>query len=79
MASNDLNLAKIEAGGQRILNIVRTIGFWLILIKAIAEVVKAGLNGDRNAITQIIITYVLIYASLFFLPWALRLVEEIFK
>ncbi|HYF75466.1 MAG TPA: hypothetical protein VD757_02660 [Candidatus Nitrosocosmicus sp.] len=71
-------LAKLDAGGNRILIIVRRIGYWIILIKAIGDVIKAGLNGDKHAMGQIIMTYLLIYGALFFLPWALKLVEGIF-
>lgn len=72
------HLAKVDAGGNKILIIIRRIGYWLILIKAITDVVKAGLAGDKEAIGKIVFTYVLIYGALFFIPWALRLVEGIF-
>jgi hypothetical protein len=71
-------MGKLDTGGARILTIVRRIGYWIILIKGITEVVKAGLHGDKHAIGNIIMNYLLIYAALFFLPWALRLVEGIF-
>lgn len=75
-AANDLS--KLDAGGQRILNIVRRIGYWVVLIKCIADLIRAGMNGDTHAIGKIIMTYLLIYGALFFVPWALRLVEGIF-
>lgn len=72
------DLAKLDQGGERILVIVRRIGYWIIIIKGISDLIKAGLNGDSKAIGKTIITCALLYGSLFFLPWALRLVEGIF-
>ena len=77
-AGTEAQLAKVDAGGNKILTIIRRIGYWLILVKAITDVVKAGLAGDKDAIGKIVFTYVLIYGALFFIPWALRLVEGIF-
>lgn len=72
------DLSKLDAGGQKILVIVRRIGYWIILIKCIADLVKAGMSGDTHSIGRIIMTYILIYGALFFVPWALRLVEGVF-
>ena len=72
------DLARIDEGGQRILEIVRRIGYWLILLKCLSELIKAGLEGDTKSLGKIVMTYVLIYGALFFVPYALRLVEGIF-
>ena len=78
IAFADTDLARLDEGGMKILAIVRAIGYWIILIKCIMELVKAAMEGDSNAIGKIIMTYVMIYGALFFVPWALRLVEGIF-
>lgn len=78
IAFADADLTRLDEGGMKILAIVRAIGYWIILIKCIMELVKAAMEGDSNAIGKIIMTYVMIYGALFFVPWALRLVEGIF-
>lgn len=70
--------AKLDAGGQRIVNIFQRLGYWIILIKCIIDLIKAGLNGDLHSVGRIIMLYLLMYGALFFVPWALRLVEGIF-
>lgn len=73
------NLDRLDAGGQRIVGIVQRIGYWIILIKCVADLIKSGINGDTHSIGRIVMSYVLIYGALFFVPWALRLVEGIFQ
>lgn len=70
--------SKIDQGGMKILTIVRRIGYWIILVKCISDLIRAGMAGDNHAVGKIIFQYVLIYGALFFVPWALRLVEGIF-
>ena len=77
-AAGDVQLDKIDAGGNRILTIMRRIGYWIILIKAITDLIKAGIDGNKHKMGEIVFTYILIYGALFFIPWALRLVEGIF-
>lgn len=71
-------LDKVDKAGNQILTIFRRIGFWIILIKAIQELVRCALNGASKDISGIIIKYIIIYGAFFFMPWALRLVEGIF-
>lgn len=71
-------LDKVDRAGNQILNIFRRIGFWIILIKAIQELVQCALSGGNKNIGGIIVKYIIIYGAFFFMPWALRLVEGIF-
>lgn len=71
-------LDKIDRAGNQILIIFRRIGFWLILIKAIQELIRCALSGNSKEIGGIIMKYILIYGAFFFMPWVLRLVEGIF-
>jgi hypothetical protein len=72
------DLSKLDEGGNRILIIIRRIGYWIILIKCIADLIKCGINGDTKSIGKTIMLYLMIYAALYFVPMALRLVEGIF-
>lgn len=72
------DLSKIDTAGNKILTIFRRIGFWLILIKCIQELIQCAMNGATKNIGGIVVKYILIYGAFYFVPWALRLVEGIF-
>ena len=71
-------LAKLDATGNQLLYLARRIGFWIITVMATYKVIQCALKGNRKEVGEIIITYVLIYGSMFLIPWAMRLVEDIF-
>lgn len=71
-------LVKIDKAGNNFLRISKGIGYWAILIKGVTEVVKSGMEGDKETAIKIVLKYVMIYAVLFFFPVALRMVEDIF-
>lgn len=72
------DLSKVDDAGNKILTIFRRIGFWLILIKCIQELIQCAMNGATKNIGGIVTKYILIYGAFYFVPWALRLVEGIF-
>lgn len=72
------SLDKIDLAGNKILKIFRRIGYWVILVKAIQDIIKCAMSGDTRSLGSIVVKYILIYGALFFLPWILRLVEGIF-
>lgn len=72
------DMGKVDAAGNRILNTVRGIGYWAILIKGIADVIGQGMRGELHSIGKTIMLYVILYGTLFFFPYALRLVEGVF-
>lgn len=74
--AGDLN--KLDDAGYKILNIVRKVGFWIILIQSTREVLGCAMSGATKSIGGIITKYVIMYGALFALPWLLRLVEGIF-
>ena len=41
-------LTKLDQGGMRILTIFRRIAYWIILVKCIADLLKAGIEGDTT-------------------------------
>lgn len=76
-----LDLKAIDILGNTFLSIVRKASYWIVLILSLVEISKAALKGgNSNAeIGKIIIKYLLIYASLFLMPWLFDLVEEAFR
>lgn len=71
-------LDNIDKVGNKILNMFRRIGFWLILIKCIQELVQCALSGGGKNVGGIIAKYVMIYGAFYLVPMLLRMVEDIF-
>ena len=74
------DMSKIDVAGNMFLEIVKHAGYWIILIVAICNVIKTATTTNNNSdIFKVIVKYILIYATLFILPWAFDLVEGVFK
>jgi len=77
-ATTDKSIENLDAAGYKLLYIGRHIGFWIITVVATYKVIQCALKGSRKEVGEIILTYVLIYGSMFIIPWAMKLVENIF-
>ena len=74
------DMSKIDVAGNMFLEIVKHAGYWIILIVAICNVIKTATTTNNNSdIFKVIVKYILIYATLFILPWGFDLVEGVFK
>ena len=69
---------KLDNFGNILLIICQKIGFWIVCVKCIYDILQCCIKGDRHALGNCILTYLLIYGAMFFVPWALHLVEGIF-
>jgi hypothetical protein len=58
---------------------MRRIGYWVLLVMCILEVLKCVANGDTKEIGKIIMKYLLAFMVLFLIPWAFDLVIGIFS
>lgn len=76
-----LDLSRIDVLGNTFLSIVRKASYWIVLVVSLTEICKAAIKGgnSNSEIVKIIVKYLLIYASLFLMPWLFDLVEEAFK
>lgn len=74
------DLGKIDILGNKFLEIVRRVGYWIALISALVEIIKtATRSGNNNSeIAKIIMKYLLIYATLYLMPWLFDMVREAF-
>ena len=70
-------LSSVDELGHTFLNIIRSAGKWIIMLKGLVEVIKeANSGGDSVAnIGRTIMTYVLMFASLYILPLLFDLVQ----
>lgn len=70
--------SKIDAAGWKILDIARSIGYWICLVMCITEIIKTIMEGNAKNISKIMMKYALAFAALYFFPWILDLIKEIF-
>lgn len=70
--------SNLDKAGNNILDVLRHIGYWIIIGTGGTGIIKCAISQDLHGIGKVVLTSVLLYASLFFLPFALRLVEHIF-
>lgn len=78
LADTNAAAEKINTGGFMILGIVQTIGYWLCLIGCIMEILKAIMNGSSKDVGKIMLKYLLVFGSLYLMPFGFNLIREIF-
>ena len=78
IAVADVDISKLDDLGTKFLNTIRGGGYWIILIIAVADVIKTAMKGGKNEIGNTIIKYLLIYASLYILPLLFDMIREVF-
>lgn len=78
LADTNAAVEKINTGGFMILGIVQTIGYWLCLIGCIMEILKSIMNGSSKDVGKIMIKYLLVFGSLYLMPFGFNLIREIF-
>lgn len=74
------DLSAIDTLGNKFLDIVRRVGYWIALICALTEIIKTGMRcgNSTSEIAKIIMKYLLIYASLFLMPYLFDTVRGAF-
>ncbi|OSA92544.1 UNVERIFIED_ORG: hypothetical protein B2H93_14380 [Clostridium botulinum] len=75
-----VDLGAVDNLGNTFLSIIQRVGYWIALLSALAEIVKTAMRGGNNTaeVGKIIMKYLLIYASLYLMPWLFGLVREAF-
>jgi hypothetical protein len=75
----DVNEAinRINTLGNQLLKLVRTIGYWTVLLITAKDCIKESLNGDRRNVSNAIVKGLIIMATLYFLPEMFSLMESI--
>ena len=72
-------MGKVDVAGNTFLGVLRTLGYWLCLIFCILEILKSLMNSQSKDIGKIIIKYLLVFSTLYVLPWAFALIKAIFE
>lgn len=68
----------IDAAGQKILDLIRRVGYWIAIILCSKDVLKHCMRGHVESIGSIIAMYGLSFGVLYFLPWLFDLIKNIF-
>lgn len=71
-------VSKINNAGNAFLTIFQSVGYWLCLIGCIMEILKSVMNGSSKDVGRIMLKYILIFAALYVMPFAFKLISEIF-
>ena len=70
--------AAIDAVGQKILDLVRKVGYWIGVILCSKDVLKHCMRGHLDSIGSVIAMYGMSFGALYFLPWLFDLIKNIF-
>jgi len=73
------DMTNLDSAGNTILYVLQKIAYWVIIVKCIMDLISSVMQKDLHSIGKTVITYVTVYAAMFFIPWAMRLVEGIFE
>ena len=68
----------IDAAGQKILDLIRRVGYWIAIILCSKDVLKHCMRGHVESIGSVIALYGMSFGVLYFLPWLFDLIKSIF-
>lgn len=68
----------INVAGEKILGLIRDVGYWVAIILCSKDVLKHLMRGRMESIGSIIAIYGLSFGVLYFLPWLFDLIKSIF-
>lgn len=76
-----LDFGAIDSLGMKFLMLIRKVGYWILLITSMKDILKVSTRGGNNAseIGKTVITFLLLYACLYGMPDLFNLVEGAFK
>lgn len=69
----------LDVGANKIYRKLINVGKWVIIVKGGIDTIKSVAEGDTGAAKKNFLGYVITYAILWALPWALTEVEKIFS
>jgi hypothetical protein len=69
----------VDVAGKRLYKRLLNIGKWVIVIKGGIDLIQSMFNGDMQKAKSTFMTYLLIFAALLGLPFALDEIENLFN
>lgn len=68
---------KLDSIGYTLLSYAQKFGKWTFLVLGIVNVIKDGMEGaSKDAVIRTIVKYLIMFSSLFALPWLFELIES---
>lgn len=71
--------AGVGAGGMKIYTTILDIGKWVIIIKGTIDCIQSVLAGDFQSAKKQFFGYIMCFAIMLGLPWAMNEIEAMFK
>ena len=68
----------INIAGEKILSLIRDVGYWIAIILCSKDVLKHLMRGHLESVGSVIAIYGLSFGVLYFLPWLFDLIKSIF-
>lgn len=72
------DLSKLDAVGGELLHTGQSVGYWVVVIVSVFQIIKAAASGDKHKVGEILLMGILVYGALFIVPYALDLVSGVF-
>lgn len=69
----------LDKGGYSLYKKVVNVGKWIIIIKGVIDTIQNVLQGDLDSAKRTFMMYVIAYAVILALPWAMNEVETVFS
>jgi hypothetical protein len=74
-----LAATNIDASGTRIYQKIVNIGKWVIIIKGSIDIIQNITAGDTQSAKKQFLGYLMVYGTLFALPWGMDQVQSVFQ
>ena len=69
---------RMDSVGNQILTLLQVVAYWYIGLKCIAEVIKLAGSGDRKSVVNVILTYIMLFATCYMVPWIFDTIKTVF-
>ena len=76
-ADVDVAITKLDTLGKQLLKLVRTIGYWVVLLITTKDCIAQAINGDKKGVGGAVTKGLMIMAVLYFLPELFSMMESI--
>lgn len=68
----------VDRAGWQILNLMRSVGYWVCIILCTKDVILKSMKGHMNSVGTVVASYGIAFGTLYFLPWLFDLIQQIF-
>ena len=77
MADVNAAISKLDKLGSQLLKLVRTVGYWVVLLITSKDCIAQAINGDKKGVGGAVTKGLMIMAVIYFLPELFSMMESI--